>query len=97
VKCAGCDGLTRVLETRAWSTGLTVYRRRQCESCSVRFTTVEVAKEVSVPKVARRVVPSRNDAEGFKRRAEARRRVEEMRDESLDAWTMDDLKKELGW
>jgi transcriptional regulator NrdR family protein len=99
VKCGSCGSETRVLETRSSVSGLTVARRRECEGCSLRFTTYEVARgEVAV--MSRRVRPSQNNAEGLKTRAEARRRVEELRDlqsMGVEELTMDELRKELGW
>jgi transcriptional regulator NrdR family protein len=98
MKCGSCGSETRVLETRAWSSGVVVSRRRECEGCSLRFTTVEMPRaEPQMPK--RKVPTSQNNAEGLKTRAEARRRMEELRDlqEMDETLTMDELRKELGW
>lgn len=114
MKCADCGGETRVLETRLASKGLVVARRRRCEGCGDKVTTVEIVQgegqgavgqvtvskvRVAKPKVAK--VPSRNDAQGLKAKATARRRLEELRDarelEGDETMTMDDLRNELGW
>lgn len=42
MKCPRCDSIdTKVLDTRAQKNGETTRRRRECEKCSMRFTTVE--------------------------------------------------------
>ena len=42
MKCPDCnDILTRVIDSRLTEKGYTVRRRRECESCSHRFTTYE--------------------------------------------------------
>lgn len=38
-----CGGITRVLDSR--ESGASVRRRRECDSCGVRFTTYEVIAE----------------------------------------------------
>ena len=41
MKCPECNGKTEVFDSR-WKEGNVVRRRRQCRSCSHRFTTNEV-------------------------------------------------------
>ena len=49
--CGGCD--TRVIDSRIVGEGEQVRRRRECETCSERFTTYESA-ELSLPRVIKR-------------------------------------------
>jgi transcriptional repressor NrdR len=39
--CPACDKLTRVLESRRAEDGAATRRRRECQSCGMRFTTFE--------------------------------------------------------
>jgi len=39
--CPQCQAVTRVVETRAAESGAALRRRRECSSCSRRFTTYE--------------------------------------------------------
>lgn len=42
MKCPECHSLTtKVLDTRAQKSGESTRRRRECESCGARFTTIE--------------------------------------------------------
>ncbi|MAG11624.1 MAG: transcriptional regulator NrdR [Parcubacteria group bacterium] len=42
MRCAACNYTdTKVVDTRVASSGLSIRRRRECEKCSHRFTTVE--------------------------------------------------------
>jgi transcriptional repressor NrdR len=41
MKCPECKGKTEVFDSR-WKEGNVVRRRRQCRSCSHRFTTNEI-------------------------------------------------------
>jgi transcriptional repressor NrdR len=41
MRCAHCDGDTRVVETRPAEDGAAVRRRRECSRCERRFTTFE--------------------------------------------------------
>ncbi len=46
MKCPICDhNGTRVLDSRPVNEGKSIRRRRECESCSRRFTTFEVVEE----------------------------------------------------
>jgi transcriptional regulator NrdR family protein len=42
IKCPGCGGETKALETRAGGDGRYIRRRRQCLTCDQRVTTSEV-------------------------------------------------------
>jgi RNA polymerase sigma factor (sigma-70 family) len=45
--CPYCeDGESRVLDSRALDNGFTIRRRRECTSCSRRFTTYEREKKI---------------------------------------------------
>jgi transcriptional repressor NrdR len=39
--CPICDGRLSVIESREKSNGTIVRRRRECEDCGTRFTTLE--------------------------------------------------------
>ena len=41
MQCPNCQQRTRVIETRAAEDGAATRRRRRCDSCGERFTTVE--------------------------------------------------------
>ena len=42
MKCPDCnDIITKVIDSRLTEKGYTIRRRRECESCSHRFTTYE--------------------------------------------------------
>ena len=47
MNCPHCDGLTRVVKTKARGKGFTV-RRRQCLKCHRRFTTAEQVPALAV-------------------------------------------------
>ncbi|MEM7646103.1 MAG: transcriptional regulator NrdR [Pseudomonadota bacterium] len=54
MKCPHCHSLeTKVLETRTQKNGELTKRRRECESCSSRFTTIETVV-VSLPMVVKK-------------------------------------------
>jgi transcriptional repressor NrdR len=54
VKCPRCDSSrTRVVDSREGGDGRSVRRRRECESCSFRFTTFERIEE-SLPLVIKK-------------------------------------------
>jgi transcriptional regulator NrdR family protein len=40
IRCPSCKGDTRVLETRSYGAGS--MRRRLCEACQLKLTTIEV-------------------------------------------------------
>ncbi|CEK15485.1 transcriptional regulator NrdR [Chthonomonas calidirosea] len=50
MKCPFCGALNqdRVLETRAINEGATIKRRRECEACGRRFTTLEEIEEMQL-------------------------------------------------
>ena len=104
-----------MLETRGH--GNSIARRRECLGCRARLTTIEVEESRQVapvsqpkPKPAKRRTKkqsghagegARNNAVGLKVRAQARRRLEDMRDAvqiDHDDHTLsdDDLMRELG-
>jgi transcriptional repressor NrdR len=72
MKCPFCGSLdTQVIETRLAEDGLSIRRRRRCQSCDKRFTTYETA-DVRLPQVVKsngtREEFSENKLrEGFKR------------------------------
>lgn len=85
MKCPSCGGLTRVLETREDR------RRRACEACNHRFSTVEVLMgarqavvQVEQPAAAPAApvveTPKQTKEEKAQAKVAARRRLEEMRD-----------------
>src|SRR4051794_38322085 len=46
MKCPFCDYIgTKVLDSRAANENKSIRRRRECESCSRRFTTFEMVEE----------------------------------------------------
>jgi len=116
IRCE-CGGITRVNETRSTrSEHQTIVRVRICNTCSLRFNTVEAPVNapasplVGLPRPAylatrpARVtvekVPSLNNTAGMKARADARRRLEELRDmeeEDDGSMSMDELRSELGY
>ena len=116
IRCE-CGGGTRVNETRSTrSEHQTIVRVRICNTCSLRFNTVEApvnvpaSPYVGLPRPAylatRPVkevvekVPSLNNTAGMKARADARRRIEEMRDmeeEDDGSMSVDELRSELGY
>ncbi len=54
MKCPSCGHLeNRVMDSRASSSGDVIRRRRECESCSARFTTYERV-EYTLPTVVKR-------------------------------------------
>ena len=54
MKCQRCDSSkTRVVDSREGIDGRSVRRRRECESCSFRFTTFERIEE-SLPMVVKK-------------------------------------------
>jgi transcriptional repressor NrdR len=54
MRCAFCSHAdTRVLDTRATEDGLQVRRRRECPSCTARFSTFETA-ELKLPVIIKR-------------------------------------------
>ncbi len=50
MKCPFCGGqnLDHVLETRTLNDGASIKRRRECEGCSRRFTTIEDIEELQL-------------------------------------------------
>lgn len=78
MKCPSCSGVTRVLETRDDR------RRRACEECGHRFSTVEVlvgTRQAAVQAPAAVEAPPATTREDkAKAKVAARRRLEEMRD-----------------
>ncbi len=85
MKCPKCEAGTRVLETRD------VRRRRACEACDYRFFTHEVIAgestmgrpKVKAPKVT---VTPEQAVEIGRKRTEARRRVEDIKEKKRSAW-----------
>jgi len=65
MKCPFCGQLNkdRVLETRTLNEGASIKRRRECEACGRRFTTMEEIEELQLF-----VVKSDNRREPFNRR-----------------------------
>ncbi|HZP82026.1 MAG TPA: transcriptional regulator NrdR [Chthonomonadaceae bacterium] len=65
MKCPFCGGLNRdrVLETRTLNDGASIKRRRECEACGRRFTTMEEIEELQLF-----VVKSSNRREPFDRK-----------------------------
>src|SRR5579871_4681452 len=65
MKCPFCGGQNRdhVLETRTLNDGASIKRRRECEACGRRFTTLEEIEELQLF-----VVKSDNRREPFDRR-----------------------------
>lgn len=48
MKCPNCDSEnTRVVDSRAYSDGYSIKRRRECNSCGKRFTTYEKVEETT--------------------------------------------------
>lgn len=45
--CQDCKSTTSVIDSRPSSDGTTVRRRRVCDACGFRFTTVEVPAELA--------------------------------------------------
>ena len=77
MKCPSCGGLTRVLETREDR------RRRACEACGHRFSTVEVlvgVRQAAVQAPAVETAAPTTKEDKAKAKVAARRRLEEMRD-----------------
>lgn len=51
--CPSCQAVdTKVIETRILNNGMSIRRRRKCESCDKRFTTYEMMN-IQVPDVAK--------------------------------------------
>ena len=115
IRCE-CGGNTRVNETRSTrSEHQTIVRVRICTVCALRFNTVEApvnapaSPYVGLPRpvgyAAPRApkaekAPSLHNVAGMKARADARRRIEEMRDmeeEDGGSMSMDELRAELGY
>lgn len=65
MKCPFCGVLNkdRVLETRTLNEGASIKRRRECEACGRRFTTLEEIEELQLF-----VIKSNNRREPFDRR-----------------------------
>src|SRR5437764_7470207 len=65
MKCPLCGGQNRdrVLETRTLNDGASIKRRRECEACGRRFTTLEEIEEMQLF-----VIKSNNRREVFDRR-----------------------------
>lgn len=57
MKCPECNGKTEVFDSR-WKEGNVVRRRRQCRSCSHRFTTNEVVEYPAPRPVKSNVIKS---------------------------------------
>jgi transcriptional repressor NrdR len=54
MKCPSCGDMdTRVVDSRSAKEGIEIRRRRQCDSCSYRFTTYEHAEQ-SLPHVIKK-------------------------------------------
>lgn len=43
MRCAKCDGETKVIDSRPQAYGTGIRRRRKCLECSSRFSTIEIA------------------------------------------------------
>ena len=53
MKCPFCEqNETKVVDSRLLKEGLSVRRRRKCESCGKRFTTYETI-EISMPNIVK--------------------------------------------
>jgi transcriptional regulator NrdR family protein len=107
LNCVKCAQPTRVLETRG--NGDSIARRRECIACKARCTTIEsvagalAPQPAKTPKAAKpkkaKAISVRkpiNDAAAGKLRAAARRRMEEIDDESSYQLSESDLLRELG-
>lgn len=73
MRCPSCNNSdTRVVDTRAGNSGLSVRRRRACEKCNQRFTTgeyLEILDVMVIKRDGRRVAYSRDNIESGVRRS----------------------------
>ena len=83
-----------MVDSRAADDGTSIRRRRQCEACSVRFTTFERMEEVApvvVKRDGRRAAFDRSKIESGVRSACKGRPVDERSVTQLSAWVEDQL------
>ncbi|WP_320046971.1 transcriptional regulator NrdR [uncultured Ilyobacter sp.] len=90
MKCPFCDSEnTRVVDSRAYSEGYSIKRRRECNSCGKRFTTYEKVEETPFYVVKKDKSRERFDSEKLMRglmRATVKRNISR---EELEVFLMD--------
>lgn len=90
MKCPFCDSEnTRVADSRAYSEGYSIKRRRECNSCGKRFTTYEKVEETPFYVVKKDKSRERFDSEKLMRgllRATVKRNISR---EELEVFLMD--------
>ncbi|WP_319202852.1 transcriptional regulator NrdR [uncultured Ilyobacter sp.] len=90
MKCPFCDSEnTRVVDSRAYSEGYSIKRRRECNSCGKRFTTYEKVEETPFYVVKKDKSREKFDSEKLMRglmRATVKRNISR---EELEVFLMD--------
>ena len=75
-----CGGRTSVVDSRNTDDNKCVRRRRLCEECGARFSTLEIVMQTTIRKPRVKPVSQVFNREKVTKNASARRRIEEMRD-----------------
>jgi transcriptional repressor NrdR len=92
MKCPFCGGQNRdhVLETRTLNDGASIKRRRECEACGRRFTTLEEIEELQLF-----VIKSDNRRESFDRKKIVHGMQLACTGREISAETLDDLAQDI--
>src|SRR5579872_2480803 len=92
MKCPFCGSQNRdrVLETRTLNEGASIKRRRECEACGRRFTTMEEIEELQLF-----VVKSNNRREPFDRRKIVHGMQLACKGRAIDTVTLDEAAQDI--